>query len=108
MVVIGDVPDFKIVVGYLTHTTKPPLTANTKMDSIEHLQSLCNIINSIRQSAGRDSVAELKVEHHLQRDLELDSLELAEMTVLIESKFGVDVFEEEIVTTVRDVLKKLK
>ena len=78
------------------------------MGSIEHLQSLCNIINSIRQSAGRKPVSELKIEYHLQRDLELDSLELAEMTVLIESKFGVDVFEEEIVTTVRDVLKKLK
>ncbi len=87
---------------------KKHLAEETKMDSTEHLRSLCNIINSIRQSAGRDFVAELKVEYHLQRDLELDSLELAEMTVLIESKFGIDVFEEEIVTTVRDVLNKLK
>ena len=107
-VVIRDVPDFTTVVGCPARAIKKHLTDKTKMESIEHLQSLCNIINSIRQSAGRDSVSELKVEHHLQRDLELDSLELAEMTVLIESKFGVDVFEEEIVTTVRDVLKKLK
>ena len=78
------------------------------MESNELLQELCNIINSIRLSAGRIAVSELKIEYQLQRDLELDSLELAEMTVLIESKFGVDVFEEEIVTTVRDVLNKLK
>lgn len=107
-VVIKDVPDFATVVGCPAHAIKTHLTDETKIESTEHLQTLCNIINSIRQSAGRDSVADLKVEHHLQRDLELDSLELAEMTVLIESKFGVDVFEEEIVTTVRDVLKKLK
>ena len=107
-VVIRDVPDFATVVGCPARVIKEHLTDKTKMKAIEHLQSLCNIINSIRQSAGRDSVSELKVEHHLQRDLELDSLELAEMTVLIESKFGVDVFEEGTVTTVRDVLKKLK
>jgi len=107
-VVIKDVPDFTTVVGCPARAIKKHLTDETKMESTEHLQSLCNIINSIRQSAGRDSVSELKVEHHLQRDLELDSLDLAEMTVLIESKFGVDVFEEEIVTTVRDVLNKLK
>ncbi|MDB4385820.1 NeuD/PglB/VioB family sugar acetyltransferase [bacterium] len=107
-VVIRDVPDFATVVGCPARTIKEHLTDKTKMESIEHLQSLCNIINNIRQSAGRDSVSELKVEHHLQRDLELDSLELAEITVLIESKFGVDVFEEGTVTTVQDVLNKLK
>lgn len=76
--------------------------------SPDKLSQLRDIVNHIRKNAGRGSVSELKIEYHLQRDLELDSLELAEMTVLIESKFGVDVFEEEIVTTVRDVLKKLK
>ena len=107
-VVIRDVPDFTTVVGCPARAIKTHLADRTKMESNEQLQSLCNIINSIRQSAGRDSILELKAEHHLQRDLDLDSLELAEMTVLIESKFGIDVFEEEIVTTVRDVLKKLK
>ncbi len=69
---------------------------------------LLAIINTIRQSSGRATISELNVDHHLQRDLGLDSLELAELTVLVESKFGVDVFEEEIVTTVRDVLKKIQ
>lgn len=69
---------------------------------------LLAIINTIRQSDGKVAISELNVDHHLQRDLKFDSLELAELTVLVESKFGVDVFEEEIVTTVRDVLKKLQ
>ena len=77
------------------------------MESFEHLQSLCSIINSIRKNAGRGTVSELKVQHHLQRDLELDSLELAEMTVLIESKFGIDIFKDGIVKTVQDVLNKI-
>ena len=78
------------------------------MDSDIPLDFLTTIVNEILKASGRQVVSKLLPEHHLQRDLELDSLELAEMTVLIESKFGVDVFEEEIVTTVRDVLKKLK
>jgi acyl carrier protein len=78
------------------------------MDSDIPLDFLTTIVNEILKASDRQVVSKLLPEHHLQRDLELDSLELAEMTVLIESKFGVDVFEEEIVTTVRDVLKKLK
>ncbi len=78
------------------------------MNSESALEFLTTIISEIRKASGRKVLSKLVPEHHLQRDLELDSLDLAEMTVLIESKFGVDVFEEEVVTTVRDVLKKLK
>eukprot|EP01047_Picozoa_sp_COSAG01_P005378 COSAG01_NODE_183_length_22835_cov_17.169247_7_plen_100_part_00 len=96
-----------MVVGCPVRAIKKHLTDKIKMKSIKHFQSLCNIVNSIRQSSGRDSVSKIKVEHHLQRDLELDSLDLAELTVLIESKCGIDIFKDGIVATVQDVLNKL-
>ncbi len=65
------------------------------------------IVNSIRKCAGRAELQDMSPELKLQQDLQLDSLELAEMTVLIESKFGIDVFEDGIVITVQDILDKI-
>jgi acyl carrier protein len=44
---------------------------------------------------------------HLRNDLQLDSLELAELTVRIEDKFQIDIFEDGIVETVGEIFKKL-
>tara|TARA_Y100001954_G_C15516876_1_gene457325 strand:- start:171 stop:395 length:225 start_codon:yes stop_codon:yes gene_type:complete len=41
-------------------------------------------------------------------DLGLDSLNLAQLTVLIEAEFGVDIFENGIITKVGDIYKQLK
>ena len=41
-------------------------------------------------------------------DLGLDSFNLAQLTVLIESEFGIDIFENGIITTVGDIFKQLK
>jgi acyl carrier protein len=77
-------------------------------ESIDELNQLLQIINGIRKGAGRAELQQLLPDQKLQQDLELDSLELAEMTVLIESKFGVDVFEDGIVTTVQDVIDRIQ
>ena len=44
----------------------------------------------------------------LREDLRMDSLDLAELTVRIEDKFGVDIFEDGMVYTVEDIIKKLE
>jgi acyl carrier protein len=77
-------------------------------ESIDELNQLLQIINGIRKGAGRAELQQLLPDQKLQQDLELDSLQLAEMTVLIESKFGVDVFEDGIVTTVQDVIDRIQ
>ena len=73
----------------------------------KELDQLRIIVNGIRKCAGRAEIQDLSPAQKLQQDLQLDSLELAEMTVLIESKFGVDVFEDGIVITIQDVLDKI-
>ena len=44
----------------------------------------------------------------LTKDLGLDSFNLAQLTVEIESEFGVDIFENGVISNVGDILKKLK
>jgi len=44
----------------------------------------------------------------LTNDLGLDSLDLALLTVEIESEFGVDIFENGLISTVGEIFKQLK
>ena len=44
----------------------------------------------------------------LNEDLGLDSLNPAQLTVMIESEFGIDIFEKKIVRTFGEILEILK
>lgn len=67
-----------------------------------------DIVNEIRANKGLGPVAEVSLETNLREDLELDSLDLAELTARIESKTGVDIFASDVVTTVGEILSKLE
>ena len=58
---------------------------------------LIQILNTVLRHKGGDAVTLVGSEAHLRADLHLDSLDLAELTVRIEERFGVDVFEAGIV-----------
>ncbi|HPO55889.1 MAG TPA: acyl carrier protein [Ignavibacteriaceae bacterium] len=66
------------------------------------------IINLILINRKKNKVDEISNEHHLRDYLNLDSLDLAELTVRIENEFGIDVFEDGIVETVGEIIEKLK
>lgn len=70
-------------------------------------QRLHTILNQLLTRANKPSVDSLQPEMKLQEDLGLDSLELAELTVLLEAEFGVDIFEDGLVRTVGEVLNRL-
>lgn len=106
-VVIRDVPDFTTVVGCPARQIKY-LSSRPVTESGEEFDYLSQIVNRIRKTAGKAELPQLLSEHKLQQDLGLDSLELAEMTVLMEAKFGVDVFEDGIVTTVQEVIDRIQ
>jgi len=61
------------------------------------------IINTVLENNGLDTVKELGLSSHLRNDLGLDSINLAELTVRIEEKFGVDVFQNGVVNTVGEI-----
>ncbi|GCD78811.1 acyl carrier protein [Schleiferia thermophila] len=68
---------------------------------------LLEIFNVVLRNRGRSEVSQLTENTHLRSDLGLDSLDLAELTVRIESEYGIDIFEEGIVNTVGEIVNKL-
>ena len=75
-----------------------------RMDKTSELE---NIVNSIRANKGQNAILGIQDSANLRSDLGFDSFDLAELTVNIEDKFGVDVFEEEIVETFGQLRQKL-
>lgn len=69
---------------------------------------LLDVVNEIREDKGEKRISELAPDMQLRKDLAFDSLDLAVMTAKIEEKYGVDVFEDGIVNTLDDVMKKLE
>lgn len=69
---------------------------------------LRKFINGIRREKDEEEVPELRRDMTLRGDLNLDSMDLAVLTVRLEEKFNVDIFEDGIVDTVDAVLKKLE
>lgn len=68
---------------------------------------LLQVINQILQNNGKESLNEINSTMSLRGDVGLNSLDLAELTVRIESEFGVDIFADGLIDSVADVLKKL-
>ena len=54
------------------------------------------------------STEEINEKNSLTNDLGLDSFNLAQLTVEIESEFGIDIFENGVISTVEDIFKQLK
>ena len=69
--------------------------------------SLLEILNLVRANKGRAPLPEIRPEHRLREDCQLDSLDLAELTVRIEEASGVDVFADGVVRTVGEIQSKL-
>lgn len=67
-----------------------------------------SIINTVLTNNGRKALDCVSPESDLRRDLALDSFDLAELTVRIQAKFDVDVFADSNVSTVGEIIEKLK
>ncbi len=70
-------------------------------------EKLKEIINIILEKDGKNPLVQLDHNLSLRKDLGMDSLDLAELTVRIEDQFGVDIFEDEIVDTIQQILEKI-
>jgi len=68
---------------------------------------LLEIVNRMLENKGEPILASLEDSFSLRKKLGFDSLDLAEFTVHIESEFGVDIFEDGIVSTVSEVIKRI-
>lgn len=69
-------------------------------------RSLLEIINEVLSDSD-SQVETITSKTDLRNDLGMDSMNLALLTVLIEDEYGVDVFEDGMVSTVSDIEKKI-
>ena len=72
------------------------------------METLKSIINTVLENRGKSLVNEINEQSCLRNDIGFDSLDLAELTVRIEAEYDVDIFEDGIVTSVGEILSKLK
>jgi len=68
---------------------------------------LLRIINEIKENRGENKITELKDSMHLNKDLGLDSFDLAELTVKVEAEFDKDIYEDGVIYTVKEILERL-
>ena len=73
----------------------------------EKMNSILLIINTVLNNRNKDKLSVIDENFNLRDDCGLDSLDLAELTVRIEAEYDVDIFEDGVVVTVGDILKKL-
>lgn len=71
------------------------------------MTKLLEIINQVLENKNKEQLNEISPETSLRNDIGLDSLDLAELTVRIESEYGIDVFEDCLVETVGEINEKL-
>ena len=80
----------------------------TKLNTDYQMEKLLSIINTVLENRGKTTVASINADTSLRNDLGLDSLDLAELTVRIESEYDVDIFEDGIVTTIGEIMSKIE
>lgn len=66
------------------------------------------ILNIIKENDVPMKVLDIGDSTLLIDDLELDSFNLAQLTVEIESEFGVDIFEDGVIESVGEIFTQLK
>ena len=70
-------------------------------------KELLSAVNAVLSNNGRTPVDSLAADSDLRAELGFDSLDLAELTVRLQAKFDVDVFEGENAYTPARILEKL-
>lgn len=71
-------------------------------------KKVLEIINYILEAKELTKLSEINESYNLRDDIGFSSFDLAELTVRIEDEFGVDIFEDGLVSTVGEVYNKLK
>lgn len=75
---------------------------------IKMQEKILEIMNTVLENRAKEKLASITSEMHLRNDIGFDSLDLAELTVRIEAEYDIDIFEDGIINTVGEILKKLE
>ena len=64
--------------------------------------------NTVLENPGKNTVKFISEESSLKSDIGFDSLDMAELTVRIEAEYDIDIFGEGVVSTIGEIMEKLK
>lgn len=67
-------------------------------------EKILEIINYVLEKNDKEKIERFNMNLSLRNDLKLDSLDLAELTVRIEDEFDVDIFEDDIIDSLEEVI----
>lgn len=70
-------------------------------------KNLLEMINDVLSNNGYNKVVTISDNDNLRDDLGFDSLMLAELTVEIESEYGIDIFNDGLITKVSEITAKI-
>ena len=68
---------------------------------------ILEIMNTVLDNRTKDKLTTISTDMHLRKDIGLDSLDLAELTVRIEAEYDIDIFEDGIVNQVGEIYEKI-
>ena len=71
---------------------------------MDNRKELLDIINEVNNGIGNPILVSIRDTDKLREDLGLSSFDLAELTVRIEDKYDIDIFEDGVVYTVKEIL----
>lgn len=71
-------------------------------------QTVLDIINIVLTNRSKPTIEHICESDNLRETIGLDSLDLAELTVRLEAQFGIDIFENGLISTVGEMLSLLK
>jgi len=71
-------------------------------------KTLLEIINEIRTDNELTELDSIKDSDDLMTDFNFDSLKLAQLTVMIEDEYGIDIFENKVIRKIYEIKELLK
>ena len=74
---------------------------------MDNFHKIKQIINTIFENNELEIPKEISFNSSLKRDLEMDSIMMAEMSVRLEDEFGIDVFENGLLFSIEEILEKV-
>lgn len=75
---------------------------------MEKNEKLLELINVVLTNRGKKNITKIVGSQNLRDDIGLDSMDLAELTVRLEMEYDVDVFADGLISTIGEILEKLK
>lgn len=71
------------------------------------MEELKNILSTMLIGLGMEPLVALNPEDSLRDDLDIDSISYAELVVIIEAQFGIDINQNGRAETIGDIIKSL-